>query len=295
MLKEKFLEYYKAERNCSALTVESYRNDLSGFQTFFESLNEDIQWTTVDEDIIREWIIYLLDNEKMATSTVNRKISALKSFYHYLMKTGDIQHNPTLRIVGPKKKKTLPTFIKETEMDQLIDLLDQDQSYEGILSKTAIMMLYLTGMRRAELLSLQDKDIDHIQKQVKVTGKRNKQRIIPYGPELESCIQTYTQARDQLLEGQQAERFFINPKGKPLNENAIETIVKRNLTKVTTQKKRSPHVLRHTFATAMLNNNADIASIQKLLGHSNLNTTQVYTHVSFEELKKTYQNAHPRS
>jgi integrase/recombinase XerC len=294
MLKEKFLEYFKSERNCSPLTVASYGSDLDEFEEFFEGLNESITWKTVDETVVREWVINLLDDKKLENSSVNRKLSTLRSFYRYLLKIGAVDKDPMLRIVGPKKKKVLPAFIREKEMDELIDLLESDKSYKGILHKTVILMLYLTGMRRAELLSLEDKDIDYINKQIKVTGKRNKQRIIPFGEELECCMHEYMNARsDQFSQG--FEKLLISVKGTPLSESQVETIVKDNLARVTTQQKRSPHVLRHTFATALLNNNADLVSIQKLLGHTNLNTTQVYTHVSFEELKKAYQNAHPRS
>ncbi len=294
MLKEKFLEYFRCERNCSSLTILSYGKDLDEFEEFFVGLHEGITWQSVDESIVREWVIYLLDAQKMKSSSVNRKLSTLRSFYHYLIKIGEIEKNPMLRIVGPKKEKVLPVFVREQDMDKLIDILDLDHSYEGDLARMVILMLYLTGIRRAELLGLEDKDIDFVNKQIKVTGKRNKQRIIPFGEELESCIRTYLQARTEKFQCG-FEKFFINSKGRPINEAAVEKIVKDNLSKVTTQKKRSVHVLRHTFATAMLNNNADLTSIQKLLGHTNLNTTQIYTHVSFEELKKAYQNAHPRS
>lgn len=294
MLKEKFLEYFKSERNCSALTILSYANDLEEFEMFFISLSENITWISVDESIVREWIIYLLDERKMKNSSVNRKLSTLRSFYHYLIKTNRIEKNPMTRIVGPKKQKILPAFVREKEMDELIELLSNDRSYQGVLRRMIILMLYLTGIRRAELLILEDKDIDLINKQIKVTGKRNKQRIIPFGKELEICIHDYLQSRYEQF-GQGFEKFFINTKAEPLTCGQIEKIVKDNLSKVTTQQKRSPHVLRHTFATALLNNNADLLSIQKLLGHTNLNTTQVYTHVSFEELKKVYRDAHPRS
>ena len=294
MLKEKFLEYFRSERSCSPLTVTSYGTDLDEFEEFFGTLNEDLTWKTVDETVVREWIIYLLDDKQLENSSVNRKLSTLRSFYRYLLKIGAVDKDPMLRIVGPKKKKVLPVFIREKEMDELIDMLEVDKSYEGILNKTVILMLYLTGMRRAELLTLADCDIDFVNKQIKVTGKRNKQRIIPFGSELENCLHVYMNARSDQF-GQGFERLLIGTKGEPLTEGGLEKIVKENLSKVTTQQKRSPHVLRHTFATAMLNNNADLVSIQKLLGHSSLNTTQVYTHVSFEELKKAYQNAHPRS
>ncbi|MCR4769819.1 MAG: tyrosine-type recombinase/integrase [Bacteroidaceae bacterium] len=294
MLTEDFLEYFRTERNKSELTVLSYRKDLEEFETFFESLKENITWTNVDESIVREWVIYLMDDQHMTASSVNRKLSALRSFFHYLLRMQVITSNPMTRITGPKKQKYLPVFVRENEMNIMLEELSRDDTYEGILSLTVILMLYLTGMRRAEILSLSDRDIDFSSKQIKVTGKRNKQRVIPFGNELESQIKRYLYAREQQF-GVGFENLFINKKGTPLSKAQISEIVKRELSTVTTQQKKSPHVLRHTFATAMLNSGADLTSIQKLLGHASLATTQVYTHVSFEELKNAYQNAHPRS
>jgi len=294
MLTEDFLEYFRTERNKSELTVLSYRKDLEEFETFFESLKENITWTNVDESIVREWVIYLMDDQHMTASSVNRKLSALRSFFHYLLRMPVITSNPMTRITGPKKQKYLPVFVRENEMNIMLEELSRDDTYEGILSLTVILMLYLTGMRRAEILSLSDRDIDFSSKQIKVTGKRNKQRVIPFGNELESQIKRYLYAREQQF-GVGFENLFINKKGTPLSKAQISEIVKRELSTVTTQQKKSPHVLRHTFATAMLNSGADLTSIQKLLGHASLATTQVYTHVSFEELKNAYQNAHPRS
>lgn len=294
MLTEDFLEYFRTERNKSELTVLSYRKDLEEFETFFESLKENITWTNVDESIVREWVIYLMDDQRMTASSVNRKLSALRSFFHYLLRMQVVTSNPMTRITGPKKQKYLPVFVRENEMNTMLEELSRDDTYEGILSLTVILMLYLTGMRRAEILSLSDRDIDFSSKQIKVTGKRNKQRVIPFGNELESQIKRYLYAREQQF-GVGFENLFINKKGTPLSKAQISEIVKRELSTVTTQQKKSPHVLRHTFATAMLNSGADLTSIQKLLGHASLATTQVYTHVSFEELKNAYQNAHPRS
>lgn len=294
MLTEDFLEYFRTERNKSELTVLSYRKDLEEFETFFESLKENITWTNVDESVVREWVIYLMDDQHMTASSVNRKLSALRSFFHYLLRMQVVTSNPMTRITGPKKQKYLPVFVRENEMNTMLEELSRDDTYEGILSLTAILMLYLTGMRRAEILSLSDRDIDFSSKQIKVTGKRNKQRVIPFGNELESQIKRYLYAREQQF-GVGFENLFINKKGTPLSKAQISEMVKRELSTVTTQQKKSPHVLRHTFATAMLNSGADLTSIQKLLGHASLATTQVYTHVSFEELKNAYQNAHPRS
>ncbi len=294
MLTDDFLIYFQTERNKSDLTIDSYRVDLQEFETFFDSLNEGITWTNVDENTIREWIIYMMDEQHMKASSVNRKLSALRTFFRYLLMTKHIERNPMVRVSGPKRQKPLPVFVRDDEMNLLLDHLDEDVTYEGVLAKTVMLLLYLTGMRRAEILSLCDANIDFVNKQLKVTGKRNKQRIIPFGSELDEQLRQYLQARSEQF-GIGFEHLLINAKASPLTPAQVTKIVKDNLAAVTTQKKRSPHVLRHTFATSMLNSGADLAAIQKLLGHASLATTQVYTHVSFEELKDAYKNAHPRS
>lgn len=294
MLTDEFLIYFQTERNKSDLTIDSYRVDLQEFETFFDSLNEGITWTNVDENTIREWIIYMMDEQHMKASSVNRKLSALRTFFRYLLMTKHIERNPMVRVSGPKRQKPLPVFVRDDEMNLLLDHLDEDVTYEGVLAKTVMLLLYLTGMRRAEILSLCDANIDFVNKQLKVTGKRNKQRIIPFGSELDEQLRQYLQARSEQF-GIGFEHLLINAKASPLTPAQVTKIVKDNLAAVTTQKKRSPHVLRHTFATSMLNSGADLAAIQKLLGHASLATTQIYTYVSFEELKDAYKNAHPRS
>ena len=294
MLTEDFLNYFQTERNKSDLTVSSYKIDLEEFEKFFDSLNEGITWTNVDESVVREWVVYLMEHDHMKPTSVNRKLSALRSFFRYLQRRQLIDRNPMARVTGPKKQKVLPAFVREGDMDQLLGQLDEDDSYEGVLAKTAIQMLYLTGMRRAEILSLCDGDVDFVNRQIKVTGKRNKQRLVPFGNELEEQLRLYLNARSEQF-GIGFDHLLINKKAEPLTPGQLTRLVKAELSTVTMQQKRSPHVLRHTFATAMLNNGADLSAIQKLLGHASLATTQIYTHVSFEELKDAYQNAHPRS
>lgn len=294
MLTEDFLNYFQTERNKSDLTVSSYKVDLEEFEKFFDSLYEGITWTNVDESVVREWVVYLMEHDHMKPTSVNRKLSALRSFFRYLQRRQLIDRNPMARVTGPKKQKVLPAFVREGDMDQLLGQLDEDDSYEGVLAKTAIQMLYLTGMRRAEVLSLCDGDVDFVNRQIKVTGKRNKQRLVPFGNELEEQLRLYLNARSEQF-GIGFDHLLINKKAEPLTPGQLTRLVKAELSTVTMQQKRSPHVLRHTFATAMLNNGADLSAIQKLLGHASLATTQIYTHVSFEELKDAYQNAHPRS
>lgn len=291
---DSFLEYLGAERNYSSATIESYAKDLSMFQEFLEEQNPDSSWTAVEAEDVREWVIYLLDERKMEASSVNRRLSALRSFYKYLRRVGLVSINPMEKVVAPKKKRPLPYFVRESEMDRLLELTAEDRSFKGVRDRLILMMFYETGIRRAELLGMTDASVDLIAKQIKVTGKRNKQRIVPFGKELESEINAYRTAREETLGRQAFPTLFVTDEGAPMNETQVSKIVKENLSKVTTIKKRSPHVLRHSFATAMLNNHADLTSIQKLLGHESVATTEIYTHVSFEELKSEYKNAHPR-
>ena len=291
---DSFLKYLEAERNYSSATIESYARDLSMFQEFLEEQNPDASWTAVEAEDVREWVIYLMDEQKMAATSVNRRLSAMRSFYKYLRRVGRVSINPMEKVVAPKKKRPLPYYVRESEMDRLLELTAEDRSFKGIRDRLVLMMFYETGIRRAELLGMTDASVDLVAKQIKVTGKRNKQRIIPFGEELESEIKAYQVAREETLGQKSFPALFVTEEGTAMNESQVSKIVKENLSKVTTIKKRSPHVLRHSFATAMLNNKADLTSIQKLLGHESVATTEIYTHVSFEELKSEYKNAHPR-
>lgn len=290
---EDFLEYLGAERNKSDNTIRNYAYALSQFEEFFESLGEEITWTTVRSDVVREWVIYLIDERHLSKSTVNLFLSALRTFYHYLKGIGVVTLNPMQRIEGPKKEKTLPVFVRETEMDELLDGTFPD-TFRGHLDKAVLSVLYMTGIRKSEILALRDNDVDFISKQIKVTGKGDKQRLIPFGPELEVCLREYMASRNETVSAG-VERLFVNERGRSMGSELLADIVRMYLSKVTTLSKKSPHVLRHSFATALLNNRADLVSIQKLLGHANLHTTEIYTHLSFEELKSEYANAHPRN
>lgn len=291
---DSFLKYLAAEQNYSSATIGSYAKDLSMFQEFLEEQNPNASWTAVEAEDVREWVIYLMDEQKMAASSVNRRLSAMRSFYKYLRRVGRVSINPMEKVVAPKKKRPLPYYVRESEMDRLLELTAEDRSFKGIRDRLVLMMFYETGIRRAELLGMTDASVDLVTKQIKVTGKRNKQRIIPFGEELENEIKAYQMAREETLGQRTFPALFVTEKGTAMNEKQVSKIVKENLSKVTTIKKRSPHVLRHSFATAMLNNKADLTSIQKLLGHESVSTTEIYTHVSFEELKSEYKNAHPR-
>lgn len=294
MLKvEDFLNYLRLERNYSKLTVKSYREDLREFELFFKNIEDAMSWESVDSDVIRDWMEFLMDKGNSAAS-VNRKLSALRSFYRYALRRELVESDPVHEIQGPKRKKPLPQFLKEKEVDQLLDSVMWDDNYKSILARTLILTFYSTGIRLSELIGLEDKDVNFMTHELKVTGKRDKQRIIPFGDELSLALQSYMDRRDKEIDKQDA-ALFLTTKGLCMTSSQVRYIVRQNLAKVSTLKKKSPHVLRHTFATAMLNHEAGLESVKKLLGHESLSTTEIYTHTTFEQLKKVYKNAHPRA
>ena len=292
-MKDLFLDYLKLERNYSPATVKHYRDDLKEFERFFQGLDQQLSWESVDSDIVRRWMEYMMDKGN-AASSVNRRLSALRSFYRYALRRNLVVKDPVHGIQGPKRKRPLPQFLKESEMDQLLDERMWTDSYKDVLARTIIVTFYETGVRISELIGLNDKDVDYINCEIKVTGKRDKQRIIPFGDELLKTLTAYQQQRD-IETGSESVAFFRTEKGKRVTDEQVRQMVKINLSKVSTLKKRSPHVLRHTFATAMLNHDAGLESVKKLLGHESLSTTEIYTHTTFEQLKKVYNNAHPRA
>ena len=293
MLKEAFLDYLRLERNYSERTIVSYGTDLREFEGYLEKTEAELDFTKVHADVVRNWISELMDEGRTATS-VNRKLSSLRSFYRFLLRRKEITVNPMLKIVGLKKKKPLPSFVREKDMNRLLDGLSFDEGFEGCRDRTILEMFYATGMRLSELIGLDDVDVDLSARLIKVTGKRNKQRLIPFGDELAEDLLIYIKVRNDAFPNG-VEAFFIRKNGKRMYPMQVYRIVKRNLSKVVALKKKSPHVLRHTFATAMLNDNAELRAVQALLGHESLATTEVYTHTTFEELKKVYEQAHPRA
>ena len=293
LLTDSFLDYLLYERNYSKGTVRYYQSDILELQKFGEELLGDLTPSDVDAGLIREWITSLMDRG-CAPNTVNRKLSSVRSYYKYLLRKGMVAADPLQKITGPKKKKPLPVFLREGDVNRLLDDVDFGEGFEGCRDRLIIEMFYATGMRLSELIGLDDKDIDFSASLIKVTGKRNKQRLLPFDEELRCSMQEYVNVRNQALPVR-SDAFFIRKTGERLNRSIVAYIVKRNLSKVVTVKKRSQHVLRHTFATAMLNNGADLGSIKELLGHESLATTEVYTHTTFEELKKVYNQAHPRA
>ncbi len=290
---DQFLDYLRYEKNRSLLTVRRYEKSLRMFEEYFKTLSEELDWTTIDADIIRGWMEQRMDNGAKAT-TVNADLASVKTFFRFALTRNMVEKDPAHLVTGPKKDKPLPVFVKESDMNRLLDEEEWSDDYNNVRARTIIILLYETGMRRAELRGLNDQDIDFEAHQLKVTGKRNKQRLIPFGEELGEELKHYVEVRDKSVERQETEAFFLSRNGTRVTENQIYKDVKYNLSRVTMMKKRSPHVLRHSFATAMLNHDAGLESVRRLLGHESLETTQIYTHTTFEQLRRVYKEAHPR-
>ncbi len=294
MLLETFLDNLRYERSLSERTVSEYRDDLKAFESYYKSLDGNLSWETIDTDVARDWMVAMMERGNKASS-VQRRLSALKTFYHFLHRRGLVSHDPVRSLVAPKKERVLPAFVREDDMERL---LDQDgmfeDSFDGRRDHLIIDVFYETGLRVSELISLDMVDVNLGAQTIKVTGKGNKQRLVPFGSGLLHLINIYIGERAQhLLVDKDA--FFVSKKGTRIAEHYVRKMVKAKLGLVTTQRKRSPHVLRHTFATSMLNHHADLQSVKELLGHERLSTTEVYTHTTFEELKKAYSEAHPRA
>jgi integrase/recombinase XerC len=292
--KESFLQYLKTEKRYSPHTVRSYLNDLDQFNLFLLSRELPEDPAEVTSNDIRAWIVSMLDNS-YSTISVHRKISCLRVFYRYLRKEGIMKNDPLEKVVLPKRKKTLPVFVEEKSLSELLDNYNFGAGFAGIRNRTIVEMLYMTGMRRAELIGLRNSDVDLIEGTFKVTGKRNKQRIIPVLRSFIPRLEEYIKIRNESVVKSTSDWFFITDKGNKLYDKYVYNTVNCYLSMVTTIEKKSPHILRHTFATHMLNHGADLNSIKELLGHANLSATQIYTHNTFEKLRKVYKQAHPRA
>lgn len=294
MLIKSFLDYLRHERNYSERTIGEYRTDLEKFQAFFRGEDETLEWEFVDADIVRRWIVGMMDKGDKASS-VNRRLSALRSFYKFLLKNEVVKVNPLAKVRGPKREKPLPYFVKEVDMDRLLDEMDFGEGFEAVRDRVIIETFYATGARLSELVALDDRDVDFEANRLKLTGKRNKQRFVPFGEELRRALLRYIDVRNSHFGLTLSEPLFLSKKGNRISKANVEKLVKTNLTRVVSMKKRSPHVLRHSFATSMLNNHAELNVVKELLGHASLAATQIYTHVTFEELKEVYKQAHPRA
>ena len=304
----RFLDYIAIEKRYSERTVKEYGDDLRAWCAFLGWEQKDFDPTKLDEGDVKLWMIHMLDSGISARS-VKRRLSAVKSFYRFLLSTGVVRVNITSKVLMPKTDKPLPVFFKESEMEafkcrnvmpQYDEGMDKEEWLERMRDYLLVEMLYQTGMRRAELASLKDGDVDFKLRQVRVFGKRKKERVVPLGDELVKEIEGYLTIKREILGDQGGSGIFLVRKKKngewvSLGANGVYNIVRAYMGEVSTLQKHSPHVLRHTFATTMLNNGADIRTIQALLGHSSLEATQVYTHTTFEQVKQIYEVAHPRS
>lgn len=295
MMIEKFLDYLRFERNYSERTIGEYEDDLKAFEKFIKGLDYHLALESADSDVIRLWMESMVDRGDRPTS-VKRRLSALRSFYRFALARKFVSKDPAHAIASPKVDKPLPSFLQERDLEKLLDgEVKWGQDYKDMRARTIIIILYETGLRASELTGLNDDDVDLVNCQLKVTGKRNKQRIIPFGEELKETLRGYIAKRDSETENMDGKALFLGNKGKRLTYKQLRAIVVERLSMVTLQKKKSPHVLRHTFATTMLNNGANLESIKQLLGHKSLGTTEVYTHTTFEQLKRIYKQAHPRA
>lgn len=293
-----FLTYLEGDKAYSPRTVLTYRESLNAFEDFAKSKLESSIPAAIDPDVIRLWMAESMAAGKDAR-TVSKDMSALRSLFRYLLRTERVKKDPTRLVRNPKFMSKIPSFVKQSEMDRLLDEITFPESFQGERDRLILMTFYHTGLRVSELVGLNVEDLDLARGELKVTGKRNKQRIVPFGAELSEALRSYLENRRSEIPAEAEERpfspLFINKKHKRITVSQVQAIVKFYLSTVTSQKKRSPHVLRHTFATVMLNNGAELEAIKDLLGHKSIATTEVYTHTSFAELKKVYKQAHPRS
>lgn len=289
-----FLDYMRYERRRSQQTLQGYRLDLEAYVAYLDTLEGHVTVDTADTEDIRGWIETMMDRGNSASS-ICRRLSAVRSMYRYALARGLVSHDPAHIVRGPKKSRYLPQFVREDDMDRLLDSAEWGSDYISTRARTILILLYETGMRASELTSLDDSSVDFTQGEIRVTGKGNKQRAIPFGDELRIQLQEYIRQRDAMWQQRIDTALILNDRGRRITYEQLRKEVMMRLSAIGNLAKRSPHVLRHSFATAMLNNGADLESVQKLLGHSELSTTEIYTHTTFEQLKKVYSKAHPRA
>lgn len=290
--RESFFNYLKFEKRSSSHTVVAYKIDLDQFVQFCVEVIGEFNVKKIDAKVVRGWIVQLMKNDLSARS-VNRKITTLKSFFKFLLREQIVENNPANYLTLPKIRKKLPNFVDEKNLNHLLDDGFFTQDFIGVRDKLIITLLYGTGIRLAELLQLKESDVDTNNCLIKVLGKGKKERIIPYPTSINQLFGQYLKEKEIKI-GFKIERLLVTEKGKPVYEKLIYRVVKNNLAKVTLLEKKSPHVLRHTYATHLLNKGADLNAVKELLGHSNLAATQIYTHTTFEKLHNIYKQAHPR-
>jgi integrase/recombinase XerC len=293
-MKESFLKYLQYEKRCSPHTVTAYANDLKQFYDYLSETYEISDIKVVNHSCIRSWIISMIE-KSITPRSINRKITTLKTYYKFLLREGIVTQNPMLKIQSPKTSKRLPVFVDKTNMNQLLDHIEFSEDYTGRRDKFIIELFYVTGMRLAELVNLKVDSLDLYNNSLKVLGKRNKERIIPFSHSMKDLILKYIESRNSIENSKNSDYLFLSKKGVQIKRKMVQSLVKKYLGMVSTIDKKSPHVLRHSFATNMLNNGADINSVKEILGHASLAATQVYTHNTIEKLKNIYKQAHPKA
>lgn len=289
-----FSEYLLQEKRMSMHTHTAYMNDLSQFAEYLQETYAIKEWKEVKTPMIRSYVMQLMSDGIQAQS-VHRKISSLRSFYKFHLRRGNIQTNPVTKIILPKVRKKLPVFVDESKMHKLLDTMDFGEEYSGLLNRAIFELFYNTGIRLSELIGLQYANVDLHKGNVKVLGKRNKERIVPLNKEVQGVLEKFIEARNKLEHKEDDSVFFLRENGKALYPKYVYLVVKASLSMVTTQDHKSPHVLRHSFATHLLNAGADINAVKELLGHAGLAATQIYTHNTLDKLKKVYNQAFPRA
>ncbi|MBM3434606.1 MAG: integrase [Bacteroidetes bacterium] len=295
MYTDRFIHFLRFEKRYSPNTITAYEKDLDQFQTFLKTEYQTDRITDVNFQMIRSWIVNL-SNDQIGNRSINRKLSTLKTYFRYLIKENLISDNPLIKVIPPKTNKRLPEFVREETMNELLDDIDFGEGFPGIRDRLIIELFYFTGVRLSELVNIKNQDIDLTKMQISVIGKRNKQRIIPITNPLTGSINKYKAAKEEFTENHEPNGyFFVTNKGKRIYKEFVYRCINSYLGMVSTLRKKSPHILRHTFATHMLNNGADLNAIKELLGHSSLSATQVYTHNTIEKLKSIYKLAHPRA
>ena len=294
MLIEKFIEYLKIEKNYSVNTLSAYKKDLMEFQVFINENYDKCVIENVDYKIIRSWIV-LLVNKNLSNRSINRKVSSLKSFYKFLVKTDTINSSPLIAHSPLKQSKKIQVPFSKDEIGALLDSDFFKSDYKGVLQKTIISFFYFTGVRRIELINLKTSDINMDSYTIRIMGKRNKERIIPMLPKLKESINEYLKIKSQEFNNEMSDYLFISKSGIQLSEKYVYRTVNEYFKLVSPKVKKAPHVLRHSFATHLINEGADINSVKELLGHSSLSATQVYSHTSMERIKQVFRNTHPRA
>ncbi|PID95257.1 MAG: integrase [Bacteroidetes bacterium] len=294
-LPDQYISYLKYEKRRSEHTLRSYGSDLGAFFAYLREVYGVVMPEEVSSGMVRSWVVAMVERD-LSETTIKRRLAAIRSFYKYGIKRGVLRENPAAFVQTPPAGQRLPIYYHEAEMETLFETIAFPEGFEGVRDRLVLELLYATGMRNEELVRLRDEDIDFFRKEIKVTGKRDKQRMIPVSARMLNSVKAYTKLRNDtftIMRGEESGRLIVSNRGAAAYPKLIYRIVYHYMAKVTTMEKKSPHKLRHTFATHMLNAGADLNTIKELLGHASLDATQIYTHNSIEQLKKVYKQAHP--